>query len=146
VTGEKQVASLIREAVRLHGHLGPFLVIGVRMGICAERSLNLEVAGRRELRVSGRIPFSTPFSCALDGIQVTTNCTIGNQKLRVEKSRKKMVARFELQGSDRVLCISVNPKVVEELVDEMSKGVTNEELAARIVSMPEQKLFAFEKQ
>lgn len=143
---EKEVASLIKDAVKLHGHLGPFLVIGVRMGSFAERTLNLDAVGKRELRVSVRIPFFTPFSCALDGIQVTTNCTIGNQKLRVEKSRKKIVARFELQGSDRVLCISVNPKVVKELVDEISNGVTNEELAGRIVSMPEQQLFVFEKQ
>lgn len=146
MTDEKEVASLIKEAVKLHGHLGPFLVIGVRMGRFAQRTLNLDATGKRELRVSVRIPFLTPFSCALDGIQVTTSCTVGNQRLRVENSRKHIVARFELQGSDRVFSISVNPKVVKELVDEMSKGVTNEELAARIVSMPEQRLFVFEKQ
>ena len=143
---EKQVASMIKEAVKLHGHLGPFLVIGVRMGSFVERTFNLNAERKKELRIYVRIPFFTPFSCVLDGIQVTTNCTIGNQKLKVEDSEKETVARFELQGSDQVLVISVNPEVVKELVVEISRGVTNEELAARIVSMPEQQLFVFEKQ
>jgi hypothetical protein len=33
-----------------------------------------------------KLPLSTPFSCILDGIQATTQCTIGNQKLRIKNS------------------------------------------------------------
>ena len=136
----------IRNAEKLHGHLGPFLVIGVRMGILAKRILNANAWESGKLRVTAKLPLLTPFSCVIDGIQATTQCTVGNQKLRIENSQAQIIVCFELQNSDKALKIHVNPKITDELKNRYSTGASNEELAWEIASMPESQLFTIEKQ
>jgi formylmethanofuran dehydrogenase subunit E len=138
---QQELASAIRDAEKLHGHLGPFLVIGVRMGRIARRILG---AGEDDkLRAYARIPVFTPFSCILDGIQVTTGCTVGNQRLSVKKS-KDILVRFEIEQG-RAISVCVNRDAVEKLMDKISEGATNEELARKIARMPEHRLFSVEK-
>jgi len=141
---EKELTSAIKDAEKLHGHLGPFLVIGVRMGNIAKRILNTNLENGT-LKVDAKIPLLTPFSCILDGIQTTTNCTIGNQKLKSENSEKEIAVRFEL-NSDSALKVSVNPEIVNKLLKKLSKGAPNEELVLEIIHMPEDQLFTIEKQ
>jgi len=136
----------IRNAEKLHGHLGPFLVIGVRIGSLAKRILNTSTKESNELRVTAKLPFLTPFSCILDGIQATTQCTVGNQKLKVENMQAQIIVHFEQRDSDKALKIHVNPEIVGELKNKYSKGASNEELAWEIASMKESQLFIIEKQ
>jgi len=63
----------IRNAENLHGHLGPFLVIGVRIGMLAKGISNANTWESNKLRVTARLPLLTPFSCILDGIQPQLN-------------------------------------------------------------------------
>ena len=144
ISGE--LTSLIKKAIDFHGHLGPFLVIGVRMGSLAKRILNLNAEESNKLRVTARLPLLTPFSCILDGIQATTQCTVGNQKLRIENSQAKVIVYFEQQNLDKGLRIYVNPKIIKELKDRYSEGASNEELAREIAFTPESQLFTIEKQ
>jgi formylmethanofuran dehydrogenase subunit E len=145
VTWNKGNESLIKEAVRLHGHLGPFLVLGVRMASLAKRILNLEEENG-QLRIALQVPLFTPFSCTIDGIQASTKCTVGNQKLMIERSAKKIVGRFKLENSAEILRISVNQEILEELTKSISEGITSEDLATRVASMDDDQLFATEKQ
>jgi formylmethanofuran dehydrogenase subunit E len=146
VTENKEIPLLIENAVKLHGHLGPFLVIGVRMGDIARKRLDFDSKNSCKLQASIRTPLFTPFSCVIDGIQASTGCTVGNQKLRIEKSTKKITATFKLQSSDKTMKISVNTKVAETLIEEMSKGASAEQLAAEIAEMQEEQLFVLEEE
>ena len=143
---EKELETMIRDAVKLHGHLGPFLVIGVRMGTIAKGILTPAYNGSDALQVTVRVPLRTPYSCVLDGLQSITKCTIGNQKLKVEDSPEKITAEFRMQGSEKVLTISTSPKIIAEIENEFSRGTTSEELAARIASRREDQLFELERQ
>jgi formylmethanofuran dehydrogenase subunit E len=145
VTQIKETPLLIENAVKLHGHLGPFLVIGVRMGEIAKRHLKVDEKNSRGLQANIRIPLSTPFSCVIDGIQATTSCTVGNQKLKIEKSIE-ITACFKLQSSDKTVKISVNPKLIKNLTEEMSNGADSEKLAAKIAHLKEEQLFVLEEQ
>jgi formylmethanofuran dehydrogenase subunit E len=145
VTTDNEISLLIENAAKLHGHLGPFLVIGVRMGEMAKKHLNLDDKGSRRLQASIKTPLFTPFSCVIDGIQVATSCTVGNQKLKIDKSTKEITARFKLQNSDKTMRISVNPEVAETLIEEMSKGANAEQLATKIAHMQEEQLFVLEE-
>jgi formylmethanofuran dehydrogenase subunit E len=136
----------IRNAEKLHGHLGPFLVIGVRIGSLAKKILNVNAGENNKLRATARLPLLTPFSCILDGIQATTQCTVGNQKLRTENSKAKIIVYFEQQNLDKALRIHVNPKIIDWLKNRYSEGASNEELAREIASMPESQLFIMKKQ
>jgi len=56
---------LLDIAVKAHGHLGPFLVIGLRMGLLGKRLCDGEA---QECRVE--VIGEKPPSCAVDGIKV----------------------------------------------------------------------------
>jgi formylmethanofuran dehydrogenase subunit E len=136
----KEIRKQIREASELHGHLGPFLVIGVRIGETAKQILNSENQRDTELYASVKLPLLTPFSCILDGIQSTTHCTIGNQRLTVKKSLAKITAQFNSTESEKTVTITIIPKIVKELTDKISKGASSEVLAETIVSTPRNQL------
>jgi len=142
----EELTSLIKKAADFHGHLGPFLVIGVRMGTLAKKILNVNAGEGSKLRVTAWLPLLTPFSCIIDGIQATTQCTIGNQKLKMENSQTKIIVYFELKNSYKALRIHVDPKIIKELKNRYSEGASNEELAQEIASIPESQLFIIEKQ
>jgi len=146
VTEIEEISLLIENAVKLHGHLGPFLVIGVRIGDAAKSRLNVDDNDSRKLRANIKTPLSTPFSCVIDGIQASTSCTVGNQRLKIEDSAKEITASFTLQGINKTMKILVNPKVVEDLVKKMSKGADAEQLAIKIAHMQAEQLFVLEKQ
>ena len=63
---KKELETAVKDAVRLHGHLGPFLVIGVRMGKLAERTLEHSSDKDIKFQVTIRVPQTTPFSCTID--------------------------------------------------------------------------------
>jgi formylmethanofuran dehydrogenase subunit E len=94
--------------------------------------------------VTIRVPQITPFSCTIDGIQSTTRCTIGNQKLKVEKS-EEISGSFEVRSPKQELRISVKPKIIEDLLNQFKEGATGERLAVHIASVPEEELFIIEK-
>lgn len=143
---EKELETTIRDAVKLHGHLGPFLVIGVRMGIIAKRILNPAHNRSNALQAVVRVPLRTPYSCVLDGIQSTTKCTVGNQRLKVEHSPEEITAEFKTQGSDKSLIITTSPKIIDEIEKEFSRGATGEQVAVRIASAREDQLFELKRQ
>ncbi|MEM2118172.1 MAG: formylmethanofuran dehydrogenase subunit E family protein [Candidatus Bathyarchaeia archaeon] len=143
---EEKLKLLIEDAEKIHGHLGPFLVIGVRMGRLAEKILTTKRNKNVKLQVHVKLPMLTPFSCILDGIQTTTKCTIGNQKLKIENSQKEITAHFILQKPDKSLKVTVNQKMIEELTNKMSEGVSTEELEWETAHAPENQLFIIERQ
>ncbi|MEM3823759.1 MAG: formylmethanofuran dehydrogenase subunit E family protein [Candidatus Bathyarchaeia archaeon] len=133
---EEKLKLAIKEAEKLHGHLGPFLVLGVKMGETAKKILKTT-----SLQVTVKVPFLTPFSCVLDGIQVATQSTIGNQKLKIKNSSKEISADFQCVKIGKKLTIAINPKITEALMRKLSEGASNEELAWKIARMPENQLF-----
>jgi len=144
-TQKQELANLVRKAAELHGHLGPFLVIGVRMGLIGVRELKAK-ENDNELRVTAMLKYSVPFSCVIDGIQMATKCTIGNQKLKLIDS-SGIVAEFALQQREKVT-VTVNPTAFNRLKGRLlSENVSQEEtqkLASMIASIPEEELFIIE--
>jgi formylmethanofuran dehydrogenase subunit E len=55
---------LLEKAVRLHGHLGPFLVLGLKMGLRAKEILGEELGWCALETVNCK-----PYLCAVDGIK-----------------------------------------------------------------------------
>jgi formylmethanofuran dehydrogenase subunit E len=145
VTGTREIQQLIEKAAEFHGHLGPFLVIGVRIGEMATRHLGVDNESSNKLQASIRTRPFTPFFCVIDGIQASTRCTVGNRKLKIEESTEETIAHFGLQGSDKAVTVTVNSKVAEALIKEMSEGADPEQLAAKVSQMREEQLFVLEE-
>lgn len=123
----------IKTGVDFHGHLGPFLVVGIKMGNFALKKL--KSTGYKDLKVEVETGTTPPVSCLIDGIQVSTGCTLGKGNISV-KNRKKAKAifskgekKFEVQLRDKIL----------KLIEEENKSA--EELARELARISEEDLF-----
>jgi formylmethanofuran dehydrogenase subunit E len=128
------------EAVRVHGHLGPFLVVGVRMGRLANEKLKPSHSEHGNFKAHVKVPSRPPYSCMQDGIQSTTQCTVGNGKLSFEES-EEIAAEFKPQDPNTTLRITVDSKFVKTLVQQIKTGVPLDLLAENAASMKEDELF-----
>ncbi|HDI07249.1 MAG TPA: hypothetical protein ENF76_02680 [Candidatus Bathyarchaeota archaeon] len=138
--------TIIEAAAKIHGHLGPFLVLGVKMGEAALKKLGGLQKG--SLRVKLKVPLQTPYSCLIDGVQTATQCTVGNRKLELENSDENFIAGyFKNEDSDDVLVIRVKPHIIEALMTEMAPPNYPEEameaLAWKTAEKTEEELFSF---
>ena len=140
--GMEELDVILRKAEEFHGHLGPFITLGVRMGLIGVRELRVK-GNEEKLRITTMLKYSVPFSCVIDGIQVATKCTIGNKRMKL-RSSSRIAARFELQNKEKVTVI-VNPTAFDGLKNKLlSEDVPPEEvrkLAHHVASMPEEELF-----
>lgn len=143
---KKEFMLLIKDAEKLHGHIGPFLIIGVRMGIIAKEVFNIASKKQSGLRANAQIPIFPPFSCILDGIQSTTTCTVGNGRLTIENSAEEMSVNFEMQNSNKKLNVSVCPKMKKELKKKAAESLLSENFAWKFASMPDEHLFVIKIQ
>lgn len=136
--------TLLKEATDLHGHFGPFLTLGVRMGIIGLRELGAK-EGDTQLHVTAMLKYALPFSCMLDGIQTTTKCTAGNKRLTWKES-KEFGAMFILKNSRQRVKVRVSPTVIQELTRKLDKmqplGEEVRQLASEIALRPEKELFS----
>jgi formylmethanofuran dehydrogenase subunit E len=119
---------LLEKAVRLHGHLGPFLILGLRMSLRAERIL-----GRKPEKCVVETINSKPFLCVLDGIKVR----IGSDAVTAREG-KSLSARFsKADARDAVISVKKN------LIEKYAKGPweKNEEYAYEVVQSDDEQLF-----
>ncbi|MCW3981847.1 MAG: formylmethanofuran dehydrogenase subunit E family protein [Candidatus Bathyarchaeota archaeon] len=128
---------LLRRAEDFHGHFGPFLVIGVRIGLIGKK--HMEGSAFDSVRVKASLPLRVPFSCVVDGIQVSTRCTIGNQRLSVENSEEVYV-EFESEGCSERVSIALRKSIFDRLKSQLAgknfddrsvRGLAHEVAAAR---------------
>ena len=71
----------LKQIQQFHGHLGPYAVIGFRMGKIAIEKLGSDPFGKKAVVLTGTKP---PLSCIVDGIQLSSGCTIGKGNLTVK--------------------------------------------------------------
>ena len=94
-----------------HGHLGPCVVTGLRLGDYALKRLKAHAHYGIEawVQCAGR----TPESCILDGIQVSTGCTLGKQNLH-HLVGSPVIARFRNRDTGEEVVVAVNAEKVQE--------------------------------
>ena len=68
-------------AVQFHGHLGPWLVAGVRIGTAGLRTAGADGYFDVDVNVEGPLALP-PQACFLDGLQVATGATLGKRNLK----------------------------------------------------------------
>ncbi len=92
---------------RFHGHLGPWVGLGLRLG----RSL-LEASGAPShfgLEVRVECPLAPPVSCLLDGLQWATGATYGKQNLTATAA-ERIVVRLRRDGATSTWVATVSPQ------------------------------------
>lgn len=89
---------LLRAATAFHGHLGPWLALGLRAGLRARRVLGQDPF---RLKAAVRCPARTPWSCFLDGVQFGSGCTLGKGNIRHIRARRVNVEFCRLKTRTR---------------------------------------------
>ena len=133
----RSTTDLLRIAVGFHGHLGPFLVLGLRMGILARKMLKPH--GVHGLSVTVWTRREPPQSCIIDGIQISSGCTMGKGNMKVKNARF-VKAKFR-RGKRSVV---VGPKeTIKEVLTALPRRTTQqrlEDLALYLNSLPDREL------
>jgi formylmethanofuran dehydrogenase subunit E len=132
--------AIIEFARQLHGHVGPYLIIGLKMGAAAKKALNITDTELTQLRAEVAVPLYPPFSCLLDGIQVSTTCTLGNQRLQFKNS-KNIQGTFIIEESGKIAKITLNKKFREILEEKKKEDKLTEAYAWELAEVPENQLF-----
>jgi formylmethanofuran dehydrogenase subunit E len=143
---QEKIETWVEAAADFHGHLGPFLVLGVRMGLIGLRELHTS-RGDMKLHATATLERTVPFSCTVDGIQVVTQCTVGNGRLQINDRKNKVAAKFQLDQK-RPVSVTLKPAKFEELKNSLpntARSYKNIQLARRIASSPEEELFSVKK-
>jgi len=130
---------LLKEGVKFHGHLGPFLILGLKAGLFANKILGKDCF---EVYTTIETKPSPPFSCVLDGIQVATGCTMGKRNIEL-KSGKNLSITFT-RGEKR-LKISLKDEVLNDLKN-MNSREESEKKAKILINQPFHELFNIEEQ
>jgi formylmethanofuran dehydrogenase subunit E len=101
---------LERRAVEFHGHGGPFMTVGLRMGLYAlER---LDCRGWFDLSCRVALRWRPPDSCVVDGIQSSTGCTMGKHNIEVVEGDGVSAVFTSKEGS---VALRLRERVLEKL-------------------------------
>jgi len=103
----------------LHGHLGIYSLIGVKMGIRAREYFNIGVDDMAVLSFAGRKP---PLSCLNDGLQVGTGGTLGHGLIIVSDDPQSKPEAIFAFGNRRIR-ISLKKETAEMVKAAISKAV-----------------------
>ena len=70
----------LKQIEKFHGHLGPYAVIGYKMGEIANEVLGSDSFSKKAVVWTSTKP---PMSCIIDGIQLSSGCTLGKGNIVV---------------------------------------------------------------
>ncbi len=104
---------LIGKAREVHGHVCPFLVVGLRVGEVALSKLGVGRPGFTESLREDIIAIVEVNNCMSDGIQIATGCTFGNNSLIYLDTGKNAVTILR-RGSRRGVRIYVDSEKIGE--------------------------------
>lgn len=120
-----------------HGHVGPYVIAGVRMGLLARRLLGCEPHFALEVEV--RCPDAPPPSCALDGIQFASGCTLGKRNIR-HTVAEGVSATFRERAGGAEVTVTLREGAIGPAVAVMMRD-GDEAAAAVVLATPESELF-----
>lgn len=98
------------EAVRFHGHNGPFLAMGYRIGQFANRRLMPKKI--MDMSCVVKSPMRRPFTCVVDGIQCATNCTFGKGNVELKQIESGVDVVFR-SGAGKELTMKIRSEILE---------------------------------
>lgn len=130
------------EIKRQHGHVGPWNILGWRIGQAALREFKT-AWGRHELEIICYIPPQTPFTCLVDGLSVGTGNSLGRLDLRLAEvmtRQQAFVAVRRKDGKGEVLEFRPKADYMQSIINQPVEVL--ETLSRVCVEKPEHELFA----
>ncbi len=129
----------LEEIKKFHGHIGPYVVLGYRMGQLANERLGDDPFGKSARVLTGTKP---PISCLVDGVQLSSGCTLGKGNIEVEDKGLPQVIFTEKEGG--CLILTVKSDIHEKIEKEMTRE-NAEKMAECLLDIPDDELFEIDE-
>jgi formylmethanofuran dehydrogenase subunit E len=151
----------MQTAVQFHGHLGPSIIAGARLGMAGLHAV--EAKGYFDVEVNCHGPFEKPpQSCFLDGLQIGTGATMGKRNLKYVEAKETVIrVKNTATGATVEICPTeklsqllglvpspAGPRPEEKSSDPDQKHNEMERvetLARQLADMPAEELFTIER-
>lgn len=127
----------LKEAEEFHGHLGPWLILGVRAGEFALKKLKCKKFFGIEVKVRGAN--EKPRSCLIDGLQLSTGATYGKGNIQ-KIGGAQIRAEFCNPANQKRITLSLKKGIVQRLRETRSHKDA-EILAKKLYNATYNKLF-----
>lgn len=131
-------STLLLAAGRFHGHVGPFLAIGLRMGLLANETL-----GRDPMETTALVAVEPrpPKSCLVDGVQFVTGCTLGKGNIEMVPEMDSISAVFK--KGEAALKVSLRNEFLSRMDHDLQAASEKAviDYAFRIMDTPVDQLF-----
>lgn len=127
----------LKEAVKFHGHLGPYLVLGILAGEAAIKKLKCRKHFGIDVKVWGAA--QKPKSCLIDGLQLSTGATYG--KGNIEKLDGPLIKiRFCNRLNQKEITLTLREDLIKRL-EKVNAHKDCEDLAKEIYKKDYSSLF-----
>ena len=130
--------AVLEKISEFHGHLGPFVVVGYRMGLVANRLLGKDAFAKTAVVLAGGKP---PKSCMIDGIQLSSGCTTGKGTISAV-DQGEAAAIFLSKANGRAVKVVLRADRLEEIDAVSHESV--EKLARALFALNDDELFEIE--
>ena len=109
------------------------------MGVIA-RSM-LKAQNHDDLTVIMFVNPKPPTSCAVDGVQVSSGCTLGKGTIRVSESANRVAGEFH--AGNRTCTVTLKPKLLNRFLDDLRNATEKEvlEMAEAVLARSDEELF-----
>jgi len=120
----------LRRLADFHGHLGPYVLLGYRMGLVAKKHFPKKFYATL---YTGTEP---PVSCTIDGVQFSSGCTLGKGNLSVKEGGKAVVRFY-----DGIRSIEISPlESVQKKIDMVTTYEAGEKLSLELHQLSDREL------
>jgi formylmethanofuran dehydrogenase subunit E len=133
------------EIKRQHGHVGPWNVLGWRIGQAALREYGA-AWGRHDLEIICYVPTQTPFTCLVDGLSVGTGNSLGRLDLRLAEVfdyRQIFIAVRSKALNRDTLEFRPQPDYLRSIINQKLEDL--ERLSRECITLPEEQLFSIRR-
>jgi formylmethanofuran dehydrogenase subunit E len=127
---------LYEKASEFHGHDGLFMAAGLRMGMSALKTL--DARGWFGIRCVAKLHWRPPDSCVIDGLQISTGCTMGKHNIFVEEM-DGVSAEFE--SGERCVVVALRETVLGLMRESLEEDVDSKRLLKLFSEAPDEELF-----
>ena len=133
------INGMVERGIKLHGHSGPYLNLGIKMGLLALEVL--EAKGYFDLSTEVEMKYQRPMSCLIDGLQISTGCTMGKGNIKINDNPGIIKTLFR---TDKKTLLVTLKSEISKLIDFEKESCEN--LAEQILTMTDKQLFDYELQ
>lgn len=129
----------LQQAVEFHGHLGPYLVLGLKAGFHANQAL-----GKDPMKTEAFIRTKTapPQSCFADGVQFSTGCTLGKGNILLKEGEGLQVT---FKKGKQALTLKLKEEIIKEINSLPDREEDWENLAKDLYQRETEEIFQISK-